>query len=152
MKALIFLLVLSVILLVCFFISYIVITPKVRKTKKEEEPNQIFRKTFSNNKLAYILNRLVWRAYRELEESYRCISIDDNNGYFWIVDGVKIYEDKMYSLKANISSLTICSSLKNKKSTLEKLDIPNELLISSRHWRALNDIRFQILDDLTVKN
>ena len=69
MKALVFLLVLSVILLVCFFISYIVITPKVRKTKKEEEPNQIFRKTFPNNKLPYILNRLVWRAYRELEES-----------------------------------------------------------------------------------
>ena len=151
MKAMIFLLVLSILLLVWLLICYTIIVPKVKKMEKEEEQNQIFRKTFPSDKLAYILNNLVWRAYRELEMSYRCISLDDDEGFFWIVDGVKVYENEMNSLKRSISSLTSCSSLKSKKARLEKLDIPKELLDSSRHWRALNDIRFQILDDLKAK-
>ena len=151
MKVMFFMLALSVVLLVWFIICYTIIVPKVKKMENEEEQNQIFRKTFPNDKLDYILNNLVWRAYRELEMSSRCISLEDDEGFFWIVDGVKIYENEMNSLKRSISSLTICSSLKNKKATLERLDIPKELLGSSRHWRALNDIRFQILDDLKAK-
>ncbi len=148
-KIIIFLLVFSVILLVWGLICCTIIVPKVKKM--EEKQNQNFRRTFPNDKLAYILDRLVWRAYRELEKSERCISMDDNEGVYWIVDGEKIPEIKMDSLRLCISSLIICSSLKSHKATLEKLDIPKELLDSSRHWRALNDIRFQILDNLKTK-
>ncbi|MBR3674179.1 MAG: hypothetical protein IKN65_07925 [Clostridia bacterium] len=153
MKAMFFLLVLvfCVFLFVWAIIYYKIIVPYVKKTEKEEEQNQNLRKTFPNDKLAYILNKLVWRAYRELENSDRNISMDDNEGFYWIVDGVRISEIKRDPLRNCISSLTICSSLKSHKATLEKLDIPKELIDSSRHWRALNDIRFQILDNLKTK-
>ena len=140
-----------VFLFVWAIICYKIIVSYVKKTEKEEEQKQSLRKTFPNDKLAYILNKLVWRAYRELEKSERIISMDDDEGFYWIVDGVRIPEIKRDSLRNCISSLTICSSLKSKKTTLEKLDIPKELLDSSRHWRALNDIRFQILDNLKTK-
>ena len=148
MKAMFFFLVFSFLLLV-FAIIYYIITCIIDET--EEEQNRNLRKTFPNDKLAYILNKLVWRAYRQLEESERQMNMDDDEGFFWIIDGVKIYEKEMNSLRCSISCLTICSSLKNHKATLEELYIPKELLDSSRHWRALNDIRFQILDNLKTK-
>ena len=150
MKAMFFLM-FCILLFVWAIICYKIIVPYVKKMEKEEEQKQNLRKTFPNDKLAYILNKLVWRAYRELEESVRQMEMDDDEGFFWVVDGVKIYEKKMNSLRCSISSLTICSSLKSHQATLEKLDIPKELLDASRHWRALNDIRFQILDNLKTK-
>ena len=148
MKAMFFVLVFCFLLLVLAIIYY-KNTCIIDET--EEEKNKNLRKTFPNDKLAYILNNLVWRAYRQLEEAERQMSMDDEEGFFWIIDGVKIYEKEMYSLMCCISSLTICSLLKDHEAKLEELYIPKELLDSSRHWRALNDIRFQILDNLKTK-
>lgn len=117
---------------------------KILKKNNKEFAVQDNRKTFPKEQLAYILNQMAWTAYKKLFEA----KVDYEKGTFRIVDNVMISEEDADNLQSYITYLTICSSLKSKKTYLQKLCIPKELIQQSDFWKDFDDIRFQILKEL----